>query len=129
MSDVESSVPGQEECRWEASFDFRGVPAGEFIDLVLEERSPGQYLKRGPNGSALTFLVQSETAELTMWLLMPRGREYRNFRIGRYETGKPETTEAVRVVTEYLADDSTILAFKLLALKPNWTYEVSWVYK
>jgi predicted acylesterase/phospholipase RssA len=129
VCDVESSVPGQEECRWEASFDFQRVPTGEFVDLIVEELSPGHYLERGQNGSAISFLVQVETAELAMWILMPRGKEYRDFRIGRQETGKPEKTEPVRVVTEYLADDYTILAFKLLALKPGWTYDVSWVYK
>ena len=47
----------------------------------------------------------------------------------RYETGKPEATENVKLVTEYLADDSTILAFKLLALKPGYTYEITWFYR
>ena len=65
MSDLESSVPGQGQCSWEVRFDFQGVPAGEFVDLILEE----------------------------------------------------------------LSDDFTILAFKLLALKPGWTYVVTWVYK
>jgi hypothetical protein len=129
VSDLESSVPGQGECRWEASFDFQGVPAGEHVDLLVEELSPGQYLDRGQNGSALSFHIQAETAELATWILMPRGREYRNFRISRHETGKPEQTEAVRAVTEYLAEDFTILAFKLLALKPGWTYVVTWTYK
>jgi hypothetical protein len=129
VCDVGSSVSGEEECRWEASFDFQRVPPGEFVDLVLEERSPGHYLQHGPGGSSLSFFVQAETAELTTWLLMPRGKEYRNFRIARHEPGKPETTEAVHVVTEYVAEDSTIIAFKLLALKPGWEYEVSWSYK
>jgi predicted acylesterase/phospholipase RssA len=129
MSDLESSVPGQEECRWEASFDFQGVPAGENVDLILDVLSPGQSLERRQNGTAMSFVVQAETAELTTWILMPRGRERRDFRISRYETGKPEKTEAVHPVTEYLAEDSTILAFKLLALKPGWTYEITWVYE
>jgi predicted acylesterase/phospholipase RssA len=129
MCEVESSVPGEEECRWEASFDFERVPPGEFVDLLVEEVSAGQYLERGESGSAFTFLVQVETAELTTWILMPRSKEYRSFRISRYETGKPGTRETVPVVTEYLADDATILAFKLLALKPGSTYEVNWVYK
>jgi predicted acylesterase/phospholipase RssA len=129
MSDVEGSVPGQEECRWEVSFDFQGVPPGEFVDLIVEELSPGQYLEGGQNASAIPFLVQAETAELTTWILMPKGREYRNFRISRHETGKPEKSESVRVVTEYLAEDFTILAFKLLALKPGWTYAITWLYK
>jgi hypothetical protein len=73
--------------------------------------------------------VQAETAELSTWILMPRGREYENFRISRHETGKLGKAESVRLVSEYLAEDYTILAFKLLALKPGWTYEVSWIYK
>jgi hypothetical protein len=60
---------------------------------------------------------------------MPRGREYRSFAITRHKTGKPETSEVFRPVTEYLADDYTILAFKLVALDPGWTYQVRWVYK
>jgi hypothetical protein len=60
---------------------------------------------------------------------MPRGREYGSFRISRHEIGKPEKTEAVHLVNEYLGDDFTILAFKLMALKPGWTYVVTWVYK
>jgi hypothetical protein len=35
----------------------------------------------------------------------------------------------VRVVTQYLAEDYTILAFKLLALDAGYTYEVTWFYK
>jgi predicted acylesterase/phospholipase RssA len=127
--DMQSSVPDQEECRWQATFDFQSVPPGEFVDLLMEERSPGQYLQFGQSGTALSLLVQAETAELTTWILMPSGKEYRTFRVSRHETGKPETAESVRIVTEYLAEDYTILAFKLLALKSGWTYEVTWVYE
>jgi hypothetical protein len=47
----------------------------------------------------------------------------------RYKFGKPETAENVNLVTEYLANDFTILAFKLLALKAGYTYEISWSYR
>jgi hypothetical protein len=70
-----------------------------------------------------------DTAESTTWILMPRGKEYGSFQITRRETAKASRTERWRPVTEYLADDCTILAFKLLALKPGWVYEVRWVYK
>jgi predicted acylesterase/phospholipase RssA len=129
MCEVASSGSGQEECRWEAAFDFLGVPAGDFAELILDERSPGRYLEGGQGGAGIVFLVQAETAELATWLLMPRGREYRSFQISRHRTGKPETSEAFRPITEYLADDYTILAFKLVGLGPGWTYQVRWVYK
>ena len=87
------------------------------------------YVERGQGGSAISFSGQADTAELTTWILMPRRREYRNFRISRHATGNPEKTEAVRLVTDYLAVDFAILAFKLLPLKPGWTYVVTWVYK
>lgn len=34
----------------------------------------------------------------------------------------------MNVVTRYLAQDYSILAFKLLALKPGYTYELTWFY-
>jgi hypothetical protein len=77
----------------------------------------------------MSFVIYAETAELSVWVLMPEGRLYRGFRIVRFETGKPEKAEGVKVVTEYLAEDHTILAFKLLALKPGHTYELLWSYK
>ncbi len=129
MSELESSVPGREDYRYEARFDFSDVPEGEPVDLIVDELDPGHYLERGQNGTTMTLLVQAETAELATWILMPRGREYQDFRISRHETNKPEKAEAVHIATEYVADDSTILAFRLLALKPGYIYEVSWLYK
>jgi hypothetical protein len=42
---------------------------------------------------------------------------------------KPEMVEAVNVVTEYMAADMTILAFKLLSVKPGYRYEILWFYE
>jgi hypothetical protein len=120
---------GEKKCRWQARFDFRQLPAGDTADLVVEHCSSGYYLRSGANGTAIKVPVRTETAELTMWVLMPEGKEYRNFRIIRYETKKPEKVESVKLVSEYLPDDYTILAFKLLSLKAGFTYEVSWVYR
>ena len=129
MSRVEDATRGQKEYRWRASYDFQHVPAGEFVDLIVEYHSPGQYLQRGGNGTAMVFPIHADTAELTAWIMMPEGKEYQSFRIIRYETGKPEKVEAVKVVTEYLAEESSIIAFKLLSLESGYTYEVSWTYR
>jgi hypothetical protein len=37
--------------------------------------------------------------------------------------------EAVRLVTEYLAQEFTIIAFKLLSLDAGYSYELSWTCK
>ena len=66
---------------------------------------------------------------MTRWILLPKGKEYRSFRIVRYKTDKPDQVEPVRIVTEYLAEDYTILAYKLLSVNGGYTYEVTWYYK
>jgi predicted acylesterase/phospholipase RssA len=129
MCELESSTPSHEQYRWEADFDLRDVPAGDFVELMLDELSPGHYLEGGQGGAELTFEVHARTGELATWILMPRGREYQSFHITRHEMGKPQTSEAFRPVTEYLADDYTIIAFKLVNLAPGWTYQVRWIYK
>lgn len=129
MGHVASSVPGQKECRWQASFDFEKAPVGDQVDVVIEYLTPGQILVRGANSTTLPFEVQVDTTEMTRWLLLPKGKEYRDFRIVRYQTGKPDTVEVVKIVTEYLAEDSTILAYKLLSVPAGYTYEVTWYYK
>jgi len=129
MCRQEGAALDQTEYHWRAGYDFRHVPPGEFVDIIVEYHSPGRYLQRGDNGTTLVFPIHAQTGELTTWVLMPEGQEYKSFRIIRYETGKPDKVEPVRVVTEYLAEDFTILAFKMLDLKPGYNYEVSWNYR
>jgi hypothetical protein len=129
--DPADSDPAKSEkrFRWEVGADFSKVPAGDSADLIYEHLSPGIFLRAGVGSTTLAFDVEAETAELTRWLLLPQGKEYRSYQLIRYETGKPETAENVKLVTEYLADDYTILAFKLLALKAGYTYEITWFYR
>jgi predicted acylesterase/phospholipase RssA len=126
---IDGSAADRPEWHWEASFDFRDVPAGDNVDLLVEYHSPAPSVQRGENCTALPLSVRAETAEMTTWVLMPEGKEYHSFRITRHETGNFDKVEAVKVVTEYLSDDSSIIAFKLLSLKPGYTYDVSWSYK
>jgi hypothetical protein len=77
----------------------------------------------------MVFPIRADTAELTAWILMPEGKAYTSFRIVRYPMGKPDKVEPVKVVTEYLAEEYTIIAFKLLSLDAGYSYEVSWIYR
>jgi predicted acylesterase/phospholipase RssA len=129
MTPMESTIPGEKFVRWDVSADFSEVPAGDFVDVAYEHISPGHFLRRGAGSTAITFQTQADTAEVTRWFLLPQGRQYRSFRILRWETGKPEKLEPVRVVNKYLADDSTILAYKLLSEKAGYTHEVTLYYK
>jgi hypothetical protein len=129
MCNLEGTGQGEKQCRWEVNWNFEKVPSGEYVDLIYEHQSLAVFLSRGDGSSSLTTHMQADTAEVIWWILMPQGKEYKNYRILRYETGKPEKVESVKIVTEYLADDYTILAFKLLSVKASYTYEVSWFYK
>ena len=107
----------------------RSVPVGDYVDLYFEYQSPGDFLSPTEKMTEIVWDVSVPTAEMTMWILMPEGMEYRGFRVNRYQTGQPEKVEPVKVVTEYLADDYTILAYKLQPLKNGYTYQVTWYYK
>ena len=126
---VDAPAGGEKLIHYWVGADFQKVPGGESVDIMYEHMSPGFFLRSGIESTTLAFEVEAETIELTRWLLLPKGREYRNFQLIRYETGKPESTEKCNIVTEYLADDSTILAFKLLSLKGGYTYELTWYYR
>jgi predicted acylesterase/phospholipase RssA len=130
MMNVDTSGPvGESLCHFEADWDCQKVPAGDTVDLIYEYVSPGVFLTRGDNSTTLTLQHEVNASEVTRWILMPRDNDYRSFRIFRYELGKPATIEPVKTFTEYLADDYTILAFKLVAAKGGYAYEVTWYYK
>jgi len=128
-SEVESSSrPGEKECDWDVSYDFRKAPVGDSVDLVVEFQYSGRFGKHNETGNIIPFTVPAETAELTMWILMPRGKQYRDFRILRRPTGTPDRV-VVQPASRYLAEDSTILAFRMLSVKPGYGFEVQWFYK
>jgi predicted acylesterase/phospholipase RssA len=126
---LEDAGAGVRTCRWQVAYDFRQVPTGEIVDLLVEYYSPGSYLQRNENGTDLPLQIRTSTAELTLWILMPLDREYKSWGIVRYPKAKPQNVERVKPVTEYLADNYSILAFKLLSVKPDHIYEVQWLYK
>jgi predicted acylesterase/phospholipase RssA len=129
MCPMQTEFPGEKQVRWQATWNFEKVPAGAYVDLIYEHYSPAVFLRRGDGFTSVAIHFQADTADVTRWFLMPQGKEYKNYRILRYKTGKPEEVEEVKVVTEYLADDYSILAYKLMSCKAGYTYEVIWYYK
>ena len=125
----ESGATGAEHCRWEMSVDCEKVVPGDLVEILEEHLSPGDFVHDNGASATLAFEPQGKTAELTRWILMPEGREYKRHRLLRYEKGKPETGEVFKFATEYVEKDYTILAFKLLALEPGYVYELTWYYK
>lgn len=125
-----STVPGDSgRTHWVVHADFTKVPPGQSIDIMYEHMSPGLFVREANGSATLSFEVEVETVELTRWLLLPKGRQFREYRLIRFQTGKPETARETPVVTRYLASNYSILAFKLLALKPGYTYELTWFYR
>jgi len=127
--DAGTNPVGQKMVHWTVEVDLRRVPPGDSAEIIYEHTSPGLFVMEGMSSNTLSFNVEAKTVELTRWLLMPQGREYKNFLLIRYKTGTPDAPENVKLATEYLPEDKEILAFKLLALEPGYTYELSWFYK
>jgi predicted acylesterase/phospholipase RssA len=126
---VESPSAPETLCHFEVDVDLGKVPGGQIVDIVYEHTSPGSFLRRGEISTTISFRSEFDAAELTRWFLMPSGREHRSSQIVRYETGNPATAEVVKGLTEYLADDSSIIAYKMASVKAGYTFEVTWLYK
>ena len=121
---------GQEKvCQFEVSVDLSKVPTGQVVDVMYEHYSPGSFVQRGDVSTTIAFHSEFDAAEVTRWFLLPRGREYRNFEILRYQRAKPATAEVVKGFTEFLAEDSSIIAYKMASVKAGYTFEVTWFYK
>jgi hypothetical protein len=126
---IESPNAQEKKCQFEVSVDLSKAPTGQVVDVIYEHYSPGEFVQRGELSTTIAFHSEFDAAEVSRWLLLPRGREYRSFEILRYETGKPAKAEVVKGFTEYLADDSSIIAYKMASVKAGHTFEVTWFYK
>jgi hypothetical protein len=126
---VENPKAQEKKCQFEVSVYLSKVPAGHVVDVIYEHYSPGGFVQGGEVSTTIAFRSEFDAAEVTRWILLPRGREYRSFEILRYETGKPATAEVVKGFTQYLADDPSIIAYKMASVKAGYTFEVTWFYK
>jgi hypothetical protein len=126
---VENPNAQEKTCQFEVKVDLSKAPTGQVVDVFYEHYSPGGFVQRGEISTTIAFRSEFDAAEVTRWILLPRGREYRSFEILRHETGKPTTAEVVKGFTEYLADDSSIIAYKMASVKAGYTFEVTWFYK
>jgi hypothetical protein len=111
------------------SIDLSKVPSGQVVDLIFEHYSRGDFLQRRETSTTVTFSSDVDALELSRWILLPQGEEYRSYQLLRYETGKPSTAEIVKGFTDYMVDDASIIAFKLALVKAGHTYEVTWFHK
>jgi predicted acylesterase/phospholipase RssA len=115
--------------RWDAIFDFTKAPAETPMDLIIELQAPGAFLRGTDSSTGMSFGIEAETAEITQWVLMPKGRDYKSYRYVYYKKGQPDTAQDGHFYTEYLAKDYTILAFKILSLDPGYEHEIFWNYE
>lgn len=125
----EKPTSHEKSARFEISVDLSKAPTGQVVDVIYEHDSPGAFVQRGEVSTTIAFQSDFDAAEATRWFMMPRSKEYRSFQILRYETGKAGTAEVVKGLTEYLADDYSIIAYKMASVKAGYTFEVTWFYK
>ena len=126
---VQNSSTQDAACDFEVSVDLSKAPNGQVVDLIFDHFSRGDFLQRGENSTTVAFRSELDALELTRWFLLPKGEEYQSYQILRYETGKPRTAEVVTKLTDYMADDPSIIAFKLALVKAGYTFEVTWFHK
>ncbi len=105
------------------------TPTDQMVDVIYEHDSPGAFVQHGEVSTTIVFHSHFDAAEVTRWFLMPRGREYRSSSDPALRDRKPGTAEVVKGLTEFLADDSSIIAYTMASVKAGYTFEITWFYK
>jgi predicted acylesterase/phospholipase RssA len=126
---IENPTAQKKTCQFEVSVDLSKVPTGQIVDVIYEQYSSGEFVQRGEVSTTIAFTSEFNAADVMRWIMLPSGKEYRSFEIHRHETGKPATVEVVTAFTELLADNSSIIAYKMPLVKAGHTFEVTWFYK
>jgi len=110
---------------FEVEFDLSKIPPKEIVDLSLElqVRDP-----QGVDQQSVSLYVDTETGLLSAWLLMPDDKRYQHFGLVRYPKGDISASESVAPAQQLSVVDGHILAFTLLSVKPNFTYECRWTF-
>lgn len=121
-----TTVDGGPVQLFEIKFNLAKVPAHEAVDLPIEFMS--SVPATGTADSA-TFYVDDETGLLSCWLLLPEGKQYQNFELLRYQSGKEGEPERVTPAYHFDTLDGQVLAFALLNVKPGFTYEARWQHR
>lgn len=115
---------------WGVAYDFSHVPQGHIVSISAFDQSPAVDLQGETIGeSHMSFELLTDTAELSMWILMPKGRAYHSWTVTRVLSQEPERVEQVEPIEDYLSVDSTIIGFQLASVKRGERYEVSWSYR
>ena len=111
---------------FEMAFDLSKVPVNEVVDLPIElllGETPPDLLR------SVSFSVDSETALLTGWVVLPEGKRYEDFNYCGTRMGNETGPERVISGQSRQLDGGQILAFSLLSLKPGFRYECRWSYR
>lgn len=119
-ADDGKSVPA-----FDLAFDLAKVPADEVVNLSFE------LMGREPSAELLqsaTMYVDTKTALLTCWLLLPEGTHYQSLDRLRYPAGKAASPERIVPANERISPDGQLVAVTLRSLEPGFLYECRWTY-
>jgi hypothetical protein len=105
---------------YEIEFDLSKVPVRTVVDLAFEysDREP-----RPANWQALDFYVDTDTALLSLWLLMPYDLPVKNFDVYRFSSGKDPVPETIAPSQQITLMNGRIAAFSVASAKPGFIYE------
>ncbi len=109
----------------EAEFDLSGVPLGEDFDVGFEVSETGVQGREQAN-NRLRFQIVAPTDVATMWVLLPRGRPYRDFELFEYDPNFPVVVDAIEPTYSFELADGSLFGWMLVGPKDETLYECRW---
>jgi hypothetical protein len=113
---------------WELALDFSKVPVGEAVTVSIEQLCREGFQGRTDDESWVSLGLDEVTPWASMWVLMPEGKKYLDFKVSAFRSAKPGLVEPVDSGGRLRSRNAQILAFGLTAPKCGYTYECHWTY-
>ncbi|MEA1950179.1 MAG: hypothetical protein U9N87_02255 [Planctomycetota bacterium] len=112
---------GQQRTQYELEYDLKGIPVGEPVTLEVE------FLIRSNKPTArAAFLTRVKSDLISMWMLFPTDRPYRNYSLVRYPADRSSPPEVMN--SRYMIDHpyGSLIGWSVVNPKLDTVYECRW---
>ena len=117
---------GEGKTTWELEFDLSGVRPGRATDIEIEATVYDFEARKGKHENWLRYSPPAKTEQVSVWVLFPESRPYKDYRLIRYATSDPSKFQ--KIDTQFTIDRpyGSIIAWSIVNAEVGYVYECEW---
>ncbi len=121
-----TNAEGDIEHVWQVNLDFRSVPVGHMVDVVVEALLPVELADENDVRNWGRFEVDADPEVVTSWLLLPASHSNHQPALIRSSNETPEMVELVEPTYDSSILNGAIRSWTVVHPKAGYTYNFHW---